>query len=78
MSSDRVQKLLDDANALTLAELLFVARELLKRSQQPRSAQSKLRWRDIRGKAKPGLVDAQEWITSERREAEESRNRNVA
>ena len=79
MSADTVSELLQRANALTLAEQLLLATQLIERARElcaPPSPRHK--WQELDGVA-PGLLDgedAQVWVSRGRREADEDREQH--
>ena len=74
MSTEVLDSLLQQAEALTPDEQLRLAAQLVERARQSYPA-SRQRWREIRGLARPSLFgeDAQAYISRTRREADEQR-----
>lgn len=76
MAAEAINKILREASALSVDDLVKLAHELLARSKQG-SKTGRPRWRDVRGKAKPSKADAQAWVSAQRHESDAPR-RNVA
>lgn len=77
MSSTTLNKLMAQANLLTLDEQLRLAVYLVERARTAQPHPSGRKWQEIRGLARPSLVgeDAQVWVSRTRREADEQRQR---
>ena len=76
MAADAINKILREASALSVDDLVKLAHELLLRAKQSDKS-TRPRWRDVRGKAKSSKADAQAWVSAQRHESDAPR-RNVA
>lgn len=78
MAISTLEAILQQSKALSLDERLRLAAMIVENARAHYSPSAPpLRWRDLRGMAKPSLLgeDAQEWVTRTRREADEQRER---
>ena len=66
MAADEINKILREASALSVDDLVKLAHELLVRAKQTDKA-ARPRWHDVRGKAKSSKADAQAWVSAQRR-----------
>ena len=80
MAIGTLEVLMKQAVTLTADERRRLAAYLVERARTHHSGSSQpLRWRDIRGMAKPPLLgeDAQAWVTRTRREGDEEREQQL-
>ncbi len=72
MSSEMLNNLIKQADALTAEEQLRLAAHLTEKAKTKNRPTPRRKWRDIRGLAWPSLLgeDAQAWVSRTRREAD--------
>jgi len=78
MSVEKLDRLIEQADSLTVDEQLRLAAYLVERARGAyRSPAPRRKWRDIRGLARHPMLgeDAQAWVSRTRREADEQRER---
>ena len=69
MAPSELNRLLKEAESLTAQDLALLLQILQQRVKALKPGE-RPRWRDARGTAEPAEVDAQEWISRERAEAD--------
>lgn len=75
MASNELLEIIQRADQLSPSEQLQLISHLVERTKQTHAPTQRTKWRDVRGAAPPLLgKDAQEWVSSTRRESDEHRS----